>query len=275
MIRLAVIGKPVEHSRSPDIHHAFAAALGLDVRYERILGTSFVDDCRRFFGEGGVGLNVTVPFKEDAFELAATRTARAELAQAVNTLYLTPGAAADALALTGDTTDGAGLVADLEANHGVGLQGQRVLVLGAGGAVRGVLDDLAEAGVAGIDVLNRTHARAEALEGRFRRVRAVTVDTAGEAYDVIINGTSTGLVGEAPVLPAEAVDAQTVGYEMVYGPLDTPFMADLRRRGAARLADGLGMLVEQASRSFEIWTGARPDTGPVIAELRVALGYGS
>ena len=146
-------------------------------------------------------------------------------------------------------------------------------MLGAGGAVRGVLDDLAEAGVTQIDVLNRTHARAVALEERFRCVRAVKPGRVGEPYDVIINGTSTGLTGEAPAIPSGAVGDATVGYEMVYGPKDTPFMADLRERGAAQVVDGLGMLVEQAARSFEIWTDARPATAPVIADLRKALGY--
>ena len=273
MIRLAVIGNPIEHSRSPDIHHAFAAQLGLDVRYERILGQAFVADVQEFLREGGVGLNVTVPFKGEAFEFAQTLTLRASRAEAVNTLslvYDAPGAGEQML--SGDTTDGAGLVSDL-ANHGVSLADARVLVLGAGGAVRGVLDDLAEAGVAAIDVLNRTHARAVALEGKFRRVRAVTLASAGHEYNLVINGTSTGLQGIAPELPPGAVGVGTTGYEMVYGPLDTPFMADLRQRGAARVYEGLGMLVEQAARSFEIWTGAAPQTAPVIADLRATLGY--
>ncbi len=274
MIRLAVIGNPIEHSRSPDIHHAFAAGLGLDVQYERILGQAFAQDVERFFAEGGVGLNVTVPFKGDAFELAAERTPRAELAQAVNTLSKLDDKSAAPVPLRGDTTDGAGLVADLVSNHGASLADRRVLVLGAGGAVRGVLDDLAEAGVASIDVLNRTHSRAAALEGRFRLVRAIGLETAGEAYDAIINGTSAGLSQEAPALPVGAVAGGTVGYEMVYGPRDTPFMADLRRQGAALVVDGLGMLVEQAARSFEIWTGRRPKTAPVIDTLRSELGYG-
>lgn len=283
-IQLAVIGNPIEHSRSPDIHHAFAAQLGLDVRYERILGQSFVADVQQFLDKGGIGLNVTLPFKGDAFEFARTLSPRARLAEAVNTLWLPASLQAGPRqaeplqgdpsqpGLCGDTTDGAGLVADL-GNHGVDLADTRVLVLGAGGAVRGVLDDLAGAGVASIDVLNRTHARAVALEGRFSKVQAVTLASAGRDYDVVINGTSTGLQGTAPALPEAAVGAATVGYDMVYGPQDTPFMAGLRHSGATRVYEGLGMLVEQAALSFEIWTGATPQTAPVIADLRTKLGY--
>jgi len=268
MILLAVIGNPVAHSRSPDIHHAFAAQLGLEVSYKRILGQAFESDVIHFFAEGGVGLNVTVPFKSAAFTFARHLSPRAELAGTVNTLFgnLKTG-------LNGDTTDGAGLVADLRDNLGVSLKGLRILVLGAGGAVRGVLDDLATAGVASIDVLNRTHARAVVLEETFRNVRAVAPEISAGPWDVIINGTSTGLQGVAPTLPLGAVGRHTVGYEMVYGPVDTAFMAELRSLGAARVVDGLGMLVEQAARSFAIWTDRMPVTAPVISDLRQRLGY--
>lgn len=262
--RYAVIGHPVAHSRSPWIHERFARSTGQDLEYGRIDATpeAFAAAVEAFRSAGGKGLNVTLPHKEAAFRLCRKASARAGAAGAVNTLVLGE-------AISGDNTDGAGLVRDVESNEGYRLRGRRVLLLGAGGAARGVVGALLEAGVARLAVANRTVERAHALAARFPGVTSCKFrDLAGERFDVVVNATSAGLEHAALPLPAGLLAEGVLAYEMVYGR-DTPFLA-AARAGGARTRDGLGMLVEQAAESFLVWRGVRPETRAVLAELRGA-----
>jgi len=261
--RYAVIGHPVAHSKSPWIHAQFARATGEDLSYEAIDAPpeGFVAQVEKFRAAGGKGLNVTLPFKAQAFRYCAGTTARAAAAQAVNTLVL------DREQPFGDNTDGVGLVRDLSANLGRGLAGARVLLLGAGGAAQGVLTPLAEAGAAAIVVANRTVARAQALAARVPGAVACGFDAlTGRAFDLVVNATSAGLSGELPRLPPGLFRPGALAYDMLYGR-DTEFLAMARAAGAAT-SDGLGMLVEQAAESFLVWRGVRPDTRAVLAALR-------
>jgi shikimate dehydrogenase len=273
--RYAVFGNPIAHSKSPQIHARFAEQTGQALTYtaEHIEENDFEAAVERFLQGDGKGLNITVPFKERAWALAQWRSERAELAGAVNTLYRL-----DEGRIAGDNTDGVGLVRDLADNNGVTLNGARVLVLGAGGAVRGVLQPLLAAGVASILVANRTLARAQTLAELFAedgRVQACGFDQVpAEAFDLIINGTSASLQGELPPVPAATVSAQTACYDMMYGAEPTPFCRWASELGAERVIDGLGMLVEQAAESFRIWRGVQPQTAPVIKALRAALQAG-
>lgn len=260
--RYAVIGNPVAHSKSPWIHAAFARATGQDLEYGRIEAPpdGFAPALERFRASGGKGLNVTLPFKEQAFRCCARASSRASLAQAVNTLVF--GAE-----LLGDNTDGVGLVRDLSQNLAVELAGKTLLLMGAGGAAQGVLGALLETRVAKLMVANRTPGRAHALGARFAGVSGCGYDElAGCSFDIVINATSAGLAGQAPALPAGVLNDRTLAYDMVYGR-DTPFLAAARAAGA-RACDGLGMLVEQAAESFFIWRGVRPQTQPVLEALR-------
>jgi shikimate dehydrogenase len=261
--RYALIGHPVAHSKSPTIHAAFARATGQDIEYGLIDAPldGFAQALERFRAAGGKGLNVTVPFKQEAFRICPRHTERARVAQAVNTIRF-----ADSL---GDNTDGVGLTRDLHDNLGVSLKGKAVLVLGAGGAAQGVLGALLKAGVAGVAIANRTVPRAEALAARFPGATAHGYpDLAGRRFDLIVNATSSGLAGESPPLPSGVLRDGTLAYDFAYGR-DTPFLAAARRAGA-RACDGLGMLVEQAAESFFVWRGVRPATRPVLEKLRGA-----
>ena len=267
--RYAVIGNPIAHSKSPLIHAAFARQTGQDLEYGRILGDpdDFAGDVRRFIAAGGQGLNVTVPFKEQAWALADERSPRAELAGAVNTLIrLADGR------LRGDNTDGVGLVRDLTDNHGFDLRGSRVLLLGAGGAARGVLLPLLEADPARLVIANRTAAKAldlARLGAPFGPVEGTGLAAlAGERFDLIINATSAGLADGVPDIPDDCLAEGGWTYDMLYGDQPTPFCRWGRAHGAARTLDGLGMLIEQAAESFWLWRGARPVTAAVIEELR-------
>jgi len=267
--RYAVFGNPVSHSRSPDIHHAFAAQRGEDLIYQRIEAPldDFAGALRQFFAAGGKGANVTVPFKEQAFELCDVLTERARQAGAVNTLWRT-----DDGQLHGDNTDGAGLVTDLSVNHGWSLAGRQVLILGAGGAVRGVLGPLLAQAPARLVIANRTEARARTLATRFASagvpLAASSLEQLTGHFDVIINAISAGLHGAMPPLPEGLADAATVAYDMVYGAQPTPFMEWAHCRGATRVCDGLGMLVEQAAEAYLVWRGWRPATAAVLSALR-------
>jgi len=261
--RYAVIGHPVAHSKSPRIHAQFARATGEDIAYDAIDAPpdGFVAAVEKFRAAGGKGLNVTLPFKGEAFRYCAGCSARAAAAQAVNTLLL------DRERPFGDNTDGVGLVRDLSANLGCSLAGAQVLLLGAGGAAQGVLAPLAGAGVAALVVANRTPARAQALAALVPGVVACGFDgLRGRAFDLVVNATSAGLSGELPRLPQGLFRPGALAYDMVYGR-DTEFLAMARAAGAAT-SDGLGMLVEQAAESFLVWRGVRPDTRPVLAALR-------
>ncbi|HHH38035.1 MAG TPA: shikimate dehydrogenase [Sedimenticola sp.] len=267
--RYAVIGNPIEHSKSPQIHAAFARQTGQAMTYDRLLGSSdaFSTQVRAFFGSGGRGLNVTVPFKEAAWELADELSERAQSAGAVNTLIPLPGGR-----LRGDNTDGVGLVRDLTRNQGLDLAGKRVLLLGAGGASRGVGRPLLESGPGRLLIANRTREKALALAALlapYGPVAGCGLDTLGEErFDLVINGTAAGLQGEVPRLPAGLIAEGGWCYDMMYGDTPTAFVRWARAQGAARALDGLGMLVEQAAESFRLWRGILPQTRPVIEALR-------
>jgi len=259
--RYAIIGNPVAHSQSPQIHAEFARATGQDIDYARLEAPldAFAQTVERWRSEGGKGLNVTLPFKHQAYRLCTQVSARARVAQAVNTMRFHDS--------FGDNTDGVGLVRDLSQNLGLALGGKSVLLLGAGGAAQGVVGALREAGVARLVVANRTVSRAKGLAERFPGTLACGYEAlATERFDVVVNATSASLGGEAPPVPAEVLKSATLAYDMVYGR-DTPFLAAARRAGA-RACDGLGMLVEQAAESFFIWRGVRPATRPVLEKLR-------
>lgn len=266
-----VLGNPVAHSRSPAIHAQFAAQSGQDVVYEALLAPleGFADTVHGFIAAGGKGANVTVPFKEEAFRLSNRLSPRAERAGAVNTLTFT------ADEITGDNTDGAGLVRDIEANLGFPLAGKRILLLGAGGAARGVIAPLLACKPAGMTIANRSADKAQALAEQFSDIAAVDAGnfakTASSRFDVIINATSASLAGEVLPLPAGIFAPGSLAYDMMYGKGETPFLALARAQGAAHLADGLGMLVEQAAEAFLVWRGVRPDSRPVLAALRTQL----
>ena len=266
--RYAVIGNPIAHSKSPLIHAEFARQTGQDMGYGRILSNpdGFAADVRRFFDAGGRGMNVTVPFKEQAWEMADERSPRAESAGAVNTLILLPDGR-----LRGDNTDGAGLVRDLAENQGFDFRGKRVLLLGAGGASRGVLGPLLETGLATLVIANRTASKALELAAAAAddRVSGCGLDhLAGRRFDLIVNATSAGLAGGVPAIPPDCLAPGGWAYDMLYGDEPTAFQRWSGEHGAARSLDGLGMLVEQAAESFFLWRGVRPLTAPVIALLR-------
>jgi shikimate dehydrogenase len=266
--RYAVFGNPIEHSKSPFIHSRFAEQTGQQLEYtaQRVDAGDFAQAVARFAGNNGKGLNITVPFKQDAWQLATERSARAERAGAVNTLVINgPGD------YYGDNTDGVGLVRDLRNNHGVKLEDRRVLVIGAGGAVRGVIEPLLDSKPALLMIANRTREKALQLAEDFSdlgSIRGCGLDEFGaDAYDIIINGTSASLSGELPALPATLVTAHTFCYDMMYSTEPTPFIRWAQQHGARQAVDGKGMLVEQAAESFRIWRGCEPDTGPVIEAL--------
>jgi shikimate dehydrogenase len=267
--RYAVMGNPIAHSKSPQIHRLFAQQTGQSLSYQAILVEKhrFAEAVAEFLTAGGKGLNVTVPFKQEAWQIADQLSARAQRAGAVNTLMLRePGS------LFGDNTDGVGLVRDLTANLAVELSGKRLLLLGAGGAARGVLGPLLEQQPTHLVIANRTAERAEQLSDLFSDIGALTgcgfAALGGEAFDVVINATAAGLRGEVPDLPEGIIGPQTCCYDMMYGSAPTAFMRYAQQRGARRAFDGLGMLVEQAAESFRLWRGVNPATGPVIDFLR-------
>jgi shikimate dehydrogenase len=270
--RYAVIGHPIAHSRSPEIHALFARQTGQDLAYERLLAPldGFRATVEAFRSAGGKGANVTLPFKLQAFELCARRSGRAEAAQACNTLCF------DA-ELYGDNTDGVGLLVDLEANLDFAIAGRRVLLMGAGGAAQGVLGPLVAAAPRALVVGNRTVEKAQRLVRHFSADAGhvnVTLgacgyaELAGSEFDLVVNATSASLDDALPQLPRGVFAAGALAYDMMYGKGLTPFLQLARREGAGRLADGLGMLVEQAAASFQLWRGVRPDTAPVIAQLK-------
>lgn len=275
----AVFGNPIAHSRSPFIHDCFARQQDQQMQYQAIEVPldDFAQTVADFLQNEGKGLNVTVPFKEQAWQLAQQRTPRAELAGAVNTLWRDEQGD-----ICGDNTDGAGLVHDLMHNNSVTLKGAKVLILGAGGAVRGVMQPLIDAGCSEIMIVNRTAAKAQTLAAHFseilssdQQLNAGGYDDLAKssAYDVIINGTSASLSGSLPPINLCVVSANTLCYDMMYGAKPTPFCQWAIDHSAARAIDGLGMLVEQAAEAFACWRGVRPETAPVIALLRQSLAH--
>ena len=267
MDRYVVIGNPVSHSLSPEIHARFALAAGEALDYDKLLAPAgeFAAVATRFFAAGGRGANVTLPFKGDAFRFAQSSSERARLAGAANFLANRDGS------IEADNTDGAGLVADLTRNLGLDLRGKRILLLGAGGASRGVAAPLLALGPAVLVVANRTADRATEMAARFRalgRIEGVGLQSIPpQPFDLVVNATSSSIRGEPLLLPEYALHAQAFAYDMAYGEAAHEFLA--RAVGAgARASDGLGMLVEQAAESFALWRGRRPDTAAVLAELR-------
>ena len=268
----AVMGNPISHSKSPRIHGLFAEQTGQRIQYTAIQVDpgGFEQAVRNFVANGGSGLNVTVPFKTNAWELVDSRTPRAGLAGAVNTIEVQAQGV-----LYGDNTDGIGLVNDIVTNQGGTITGKSVLLLGAGGAARGVLSPLLAEEPAELLIANRTEDRAIALAQAFARLGAVTGcgfdDLAGRHFDLVINATSASLQGEVPPLPQQLLSPGAWCYDMMYGAKATPFMRWAEQHGAEKVLDGLGMLVEQAAESFFLWRKQRPRTAAVISTLRAEL----
>ncbi|WBA11613.1 shikimate dehydrogenase [Salinivibrio kushneri] len=269
--RYCVVGHPIGHSKSPQIHAAFATQTQQDIDYQAIEAPleGFVTTMQAFFAQGGHGANVTVPFKQQAYDWADTLTERARRAGAVNTLVKQSDGS-----LLGDNTDGAGLVTDLHYHH-VALRDKRIMVVGAGGAARGVLLPLLEQAPASLMIVNRTEQKAQQLAAAFGEAGSITrhaVDKPMAApVDVIINATSASLHQSHPPLPQGAIGPATTVYDMVYQAGSTTSNQWAQRQGAGRCLDGLGMLVEQAAESFAIWRGCRPQTERVREQLREAL----
>ena len=261
-------GHPVDHSWSPFIHGMFAKATGQNIAYRLfdIAPGEFRREALRLFTSGLKGLNVTLPHKQAAAELVNELTPRAARAQAVNTI-----AFYEDTTLLGDNTDGVGLIADLEGNLGLALANKRVLILGAGGAVRGVLGPLLERPLHSLVIANRTPARAKALAAEFGDLGKVEgrgfAQVEGPPFDLIVNGTSASLAGDMPEMPPGLVGEETICYDMAYGRGETPFTRWAKSLHAARTEKGWGMLVEQAAASFALWRGIRPDTRPVLEAL--------
>ncbi len=272
MDRYAVFGNPIKQSRSPWIHARFAEQTGqhLDYTAEEIPLDDFKASVRNFFASGGKGLNVTVPFKERAWAIAEVRSVAAQQAGAVNTLYLNPQGK-----LLGDNTDGTGMLRDIISNHGGSIAGKQVLIVGAGGAVRGVLPRLLAEAPARVSIVNRTTSRAQTLADLFGSSGDLEVlgfdRLQGNTFDLIINGSSAGLAGELPPLPGTIVRSDTWCYDMIYGRGDTLFQRWAKDSGAGKALNGVGMLVEQAAESFYLWRGVRPGTAGIIASLRAEL----
>ncbi|MCK4744032.1 MAG: shikimate dehydrogenase [Sulfuriflexus sp.] len=265
----AVIGNPIAHSKSPRIHAAFASQTDQKLHYDKLLVEQgcLAQAINKFRSQNGKGLNITVPFKNDAFDLADSLTERAQLAGAVNTLVLN-----DDGTLHADNTDGIGLVRDLTHNHGFNLKGARILLLGAGGAVQGVLLPLLQQQPAEIVIANRTVSKAEALCEKFSSHGNLSASSFealdGKLFDGIINGTAASLQGEVPPLPDNILNKEAWCYDMMYSSEPTAFVRWGKEHGAAHSVDGLGMLVEQAAESFTLWRNVRPETAPVINLLR-------
>jgi len=264
--RYAVIGNPISHSKSPLIHKLFAEQTGQDMSYETVEAPldGFAATVQRLRAEGYKGCNVTVPFKFEAFKLCDRLGERARDAKAVNTLLFQDGK------ILGANTDGTGLLTDIENNLGFKLMWKDALLLGAGGAASGVLWPLFNAGV-GIDIANRNIEKAKILADDFTGSGTVYArryeELAGRKYDLVINATSSGLSDELPPLPDGLFKPGALAYDMMYGR-ETPFMEYARKHGASLVADGLGMLVEQAAEAFYLWRNVRPDTQPVLERLR-------
>lgn len=266
----AVIGNPLGHSRSPLIHTAFAKETGQDIDYGKIeapLG-GFSHSVSAFRAQDGKGVNITAPFKLEAYALATRKMPRAEYAGATNCLRF------EGDEIIAENFDGIGLVNDIQRNLGISLAGKRVLMLGAGGAARGAASPILQAGPASLTIVNRTRAKAEGLQTAFAHVGPIRsggfTDLGRESYDIVLNATSASLRGELPMIVGSVFSPVCLAYELAYGKGLTPFLALAKSQGA-RLADGVGMLVEQAAEAFEWWRGVRPQTKPVIEAIRVPI----
>ncbi|ENO1232906.1 shikimate dehydrogenase [Vibrio alginolyticus] len=268
--RYAVFGNPIGHSKSPFIHTLFARQTNQSLVYtaESAPVDGFIDAAKVFFAEGGKGCNITMPFKEDAYQFASRLTERAQLAGAVNTLKKL-----DDGEIIGDNTDGAGLVQDL-LQHQVVLEGARILIIGAGGAARGVIKPLLDQKPTSLTITNRTFSKAQELAELFVShgpILAKEIASIDEEYDVIINSTSASLSGELPTISSSIFAANSTSYDMIYGKGVTSFNLWAKENGAAYAYDGLGMLVGQAAESFMLWRGLRPGAKQILRELRKNL----
>jgi shikimate dehydrogenase len=268
--RYGVMGYPVSHSRSPVIHRLFALQTGQDLQYEllQVSPEKLEPAVRQFQRTGGKGLNVTVPHKSAVTRLVDQLSERASTAGAVNTLTFKDGE------ILGDNTDGFGLLRDLVVNHGLNLESSNILILGAGGATRGIVAPLLEMQPNSLRIANRSLGKAQALAEHFSRSGPVSacrfnVVPVSEPYDLIINATSAGLHGEAPPYPAAAVSDKSFCYDLSYGLNPTPFSVWAREHGAAESVMGWGMLVEQAAESFRIWRDVRPNTTEVLKHMKI------
>ena len=260
-----VIGDPITHSRSPEIHKFFADQQAESIQYEaqRVDEASFQNFVRDFFESGGAGLNITLPYKEAAFLLCDKLSERASLSRAVNTLFID-----DQGLLRGENTDGLGLVRDIVDNHGIAISNKRILIIGAGGAARGVIYDLISCNPASVSIVNRTHHKAEALAERFN-IKALEIKFAFEKeFDLIINATASSLAGELPSISSAMLAPNCCCYDMMYSKEDTIFVRWAKENGVSDTMDGLGMLVEQAAEGFFLWRGLRPFTAPLLKKLR-------
>jgi shikimate dehydrogenase len=274
MDRYCVFGNPIAHSKSPEIHAAYAVQTGQQLMYEKRLAPldGFAAAVHSFIAEGGKGANVTVPFKLEAVKVANALTIRAQAAGAVNTLHFTDDG------IIGDNTDGAGLVADIVGNAGVAITGKRVLLLGAGGAARGVVLPILEHRPAQLVIANRTVATAVALADQFAALGGAGVVSAcgfadidiGAGFDIVINATAASLSAEVPPVPPSVFAPRALAFDMMYGKSPTVFLQFAAEHGA-RVRDGLGMLVEQAAEAFSVWRGVHPATGEVLQNLRNQL----
>jgi len=269
--RYAVVGHPIAHSRSPEIHRLFSDQGGERITYERFEAPldGFEEFALGLRDQGYLGLNVTIPFKLDAAKLADELSPRARLAGAVNTLKFHGDD------ILGDNTDGIGFVRDIRGRLEFSIQGAAILILGAGGGVRGLIASLLEERPRWIAVANRTHGRAQELADEFG-VEAIRFDEVpAEHFDLIVNGTSSSLNHDAPPIDPDTFDDCVLAYDLVYAPAPTPFLELARGSGARRVSDGLGMLIEQAAESFNVWRGRFPDTAAVYREMRRRLDQGS
>ncbi|MBA58705.1 MAG: shikimate dehydrogenase [Gammaproteobacteria bacterium] len=264
--KLAVMGNPIAHSRSPIIHNFFAKAVELEISYEKLLVPfgGFDETVRSFIRKGGYGFNVTLPCKRDAWSLADRLSSSAAEAEAVNTVLIDNNGF-----LTGENTDGIGLIKDIEVNLAKTIPSKKILVLGAGGAVSGVMKSLVDRNPLGISVYNRTREKSEKLAKKFSgRVEALDLDELADDYDFLINGTSIGIASGQINLPKRILDKVEFCYDMVYDDGLTPFQRWCQENSKCRAYNGIGMLVEQAAEAFAFWFGKRPETLPVIEKLR-------
>ena len=269
--RYGVMGYPVSHSRSPVIHRLFAIQTGQELQYEllQVAPDKLETAVRQFQRTGGKGLNITVPHKSAVVKLCDQLAERAATAGAVNTLSFREGE------IRGDNTDGIGLLRDLAINQGLAIEGARILILGAGGATRGIVGPLLEMQPSLLRIANRTIDKAENIAEDFSHIGSVSacrfdLVPVTEGYDLVINATSAGLKGDAPPYPAAAISPETFCYDLSYGLTPTPFSEWARKQGAAKSVMGWGMLVEQAAESFHIWRGVRPDTAQVLKQMKIS-----
>lgn len=272
--RYAVIGNPISHSRSPEIHQAFARQTGRKIEFDRLFAMreEFEHVLEQFVNERGKGLSVTMPFKQRAYKVADTLSERARKALAVNTLVIDKSGK-----IFGDNTDGPGLVKDIIVNLGWQIRGKKVLLLGAGGAARGILESLSGEAPSALRIANRTESKAQLLATEFPHqgeVSASSIEQLVEPYDLVINATAASLQGFNLEIPAVAISDHTHCYDLAYAAEETHFNRWAASKGACRTSDGLGMLVEQAALAFFLWQGVLPETLPVIVEIRQLMSNG-